>query len=108
MGRERETSTSLFFALEDWETRQTPSLQNCKCNSFMFPLHLKYCIRLTIQILLITLSASLHGADLALCNSGFDTKDVWKGFLAHLGHESIRSIRIESITWKKVYNPAVI
>ena len=56
----------------------------------------------------ITRPPSLHGADLALCNSGFDTKDVWKGFLAHLEHESIRSIRIESITWRKVYNPSVI
>ena len=47
----------------------------------------------------ITLSPSLYGADLALCNSGFDTKDVWKRFLAHLGYVNIRSIRIESITW---------
>lgn len=50
---------------------------------------------------------SLQGADLALRNSGFDSRDVWNRFLTHLEHESIRSTRIASITQRKVYNTYV-
>ena len=78
-------STSLFFALS-LEQGRNPAFRECKCHSFMFLLHFLILYWTNHLNASITRPPSLHGADLALCNSGFDTKDVWKGFLVHLGH----------------------